>query len=52
MTAVWDICIRESNMLVWVYSLIQWNCMVRLISISPLGLHSLRYQDDHLIVSI
>ena len=50
MITFWELCIKEGNVFVWVYSLLQWNCMGRSISISSLGLHCMSYQDDYLKV--
>ena len=38
--------LEDGNVFVWVYALLQWNCMARSINISPLGLHNVNSSED------
>jgi hypothetical protein len=38
-----------SNIFVWTYSILQWNCMARLVNIGSLGFHNSRAGEDHIV---
>ena len=38
-----------SNIFIWTYSILQWNCMARSVSIGELGLHNFRAGEDHIV---
>jgi hypothetical protein len=42
--------LAEKNVYIWLYSLLQWNCMARSINIGTLALHSFRTCEDNLSV--
>ena len=42
--------IAEGNVLVWVWTILQWNLMARSISIDPLSLHNFAASEDHFVV--
>jgi hypothetical protein len=37
------------NTFVWTYSILQWNCMVRLVNIGSLRFHNFRAGEDHIV---
>ena len=41
--------LKEGNIFVWVYSMLQWNCMARSINIGVLGLHNFRCGEDNVV---
>jgi hypothetical protein len=41
--------LESKNVFVWVYSILQWNCMARSINIGVLGLHNFRLGEDSVI---
>jgi hypothetical protein len=41
--------LEEGNIFVWVYSLLQWGCMARSISIGSLAFHNFRMGEDSII---
>jgi hypothetical protein len=41
---------ESGNVLVWVWTILQWNLMARSISIDPLGLHNFSISEDHFVV--
>jgi hypothetical protein len=41
--------LSENNIFVWVFSLLQWGCMARSISIGVLAFHNFRLGDDNII---
>ena len=38
-----------SNVFVWTYSILQWNCMARSVNIGSLGFHNFRAGEDHIV---
>lgn len=42
--------LKRGNIFVWVWTVLQWNCMARSISIDPLGLHNFTLGDDNIKV--
>jgi hypothetical protein len=38
-----------SNIFIWMYSLLQWNCMARSVNIGALGFHNFRDGEDHIM---
>ena len=42
--------LKESNIFVWVWSILQWHLMGRAISIDPLSLHNMKLGVDHIII--
>ena len=42
--------IERGNMLVWVWTILQWNLMARSISIDPLDLHNISISEDHFVI--
>ncbi len=38
-----------SNIFVWTYSILQWNCMARSVNIGSLGFHNFRAGEDHIV---
>jgi hypothetical protein len=38
-----------SNICVWSYSILQWNCMARSVNIGSLGFHNFRAGEDHIV---
>ena len=42
--------LTSKNIFVWVYSILQWNCMARSINISPMGLHNMQASEDYIKV--
>jgi hypothetical protein len=40
----------HGNVFVWVFSVLQWNCLGRSVSINPLGFHNLRPGPDSIVV--
>jgi hypothetical protein len=41
--------LSENNIFMWVFSLLQWGCMARSISIGVLGFHNFRLGEDNII---
>ena len=41
--------LSENNIFVWVFSLLQWGCMARSVSIGVLGFHNFRLGEDNII---
>ena len=42
--------LKEGNIFVWVWSILQWHLMGRAISIDPLSLHNMKLGVDHIII--
>ena len=42
--------LEEGNKFVWVWTILQWNLIARLISIDPLGLHNFSVSEDHYVI--
>lgn len=42
--------VEEKNILVWAWTIQQWNLMARSISIDPLALHNFGISEDHFVV--
>ena len=42
--------VEQKNILVWVWTILQWNLMARSISIDPLALHNFGLSEDHFVV--
>lgn len=42
--------IQQSNVFAWTWTILQWNCMARSVSIDCLGLHNLRLGIDSIII--
>jgi hypothetical protein len=42
--------LESNNVLVWVWTVIQWNCMARLASIDPLGFHNISKGVDSIVI--
>jgi hypothetical protein len=38
-----------SNIFVWTYSILQWNCMARSVNIGSLGFHNFQAGEDHIV---
>ena len=38
-----------SNIFIWTYSILQWNCMARSVNIGTLGFHNFRAGEDHIL---
>jgi hypothetical protein len=41
--------VDTSNVFVWTYSILQWNCMARSVNIGSLGFHNFRAGEDHIV---
>jgi hypothetical protein len=41
--------VDTSNIFVWTYSILQWNCMARSVNIGSLGFHNFRAGEDHIV---
>jgi hypothetical protein len=44
-----DWALDTSNIFIWTYSLLQWNCMARSVNIGGLGFHNFRDGEDHIV---
>ena len=40
--------LQNNNIFVWVYSILQWNCIALSINISPMGLHNITSAEDYI----
>jgi hypothetical protein len=43
--------LQNNNVFIWVFTLLQWNCMARSISIDPLGFHNFRCGTDSIKIT-
>jgi hypothetical protein len=48
MILVW--AIERANIFVWAWTILQWNCTARSISIDPLVLHNISISENHFVI--
>ena len=42
--------LADKNIFVWVFSILQWNCMARSVNIGVLGFHNFRVEEDSVVI--